>query len=228
MLPFSGFSISWANDSITHAEETGALTSNNENQQAGRNRRSVKNYLINRRFQLRWISSILVLALLIFITLGSYIYLSGTHQTELAEQLREECYAQLGYDAEALKAVINDPNQAHDQTVAWALAIVGGVMVLILAGMAIMQTHRVAGPIYALCRFMETVTKGNYRVPRALRKGDHFQEAGIALRDLVQSIREKEKTEIESLVALESIDGMPEGARAQVSELLAKKRSALE
>ncbi len=204
------------------------MTSNNENQQAGRNRRSVKNYLINRRFQLRWISSILVLALLIFITLGAYIYLSGTNQTEMAEQLSEECYAQLGYDAEALKAVINEPNEAYDQTVVWALAIVGSAMVLMLAGLAIMQTHRVAGPIYALCRFMETVTKGNFRVPRALRKGDHFQEAGIALRDLVQSLREKEQAEIESLAALESMDGMPDGAREQLSELLAKKRTSLE
>ena len=203
------------------------MTSNNENQQAGQNRRSVKNYLINRRFQLRWISSILVLALLIFMTLGSYIYLSGTHQTELAEQLREECYAQLGYDAEALKAVINEPNQAHDQIVVWALAIVGSVMVLMLAGLAIVQTHRVAGPIYALCRFMETVTKGNYRLPRALRKGDHFQEAGIALRDLVQSIREKEQAEIERLAGLESMEGLPDGAREQITALLNQKRSSL-
>ena len=204
------------------------MTSSNENPSVGRNRRSVKNYLINRRFQLRWIASILVLSLLIFITLGSYIYLSGTHQTELAEQLREDCYAQLGYDAEALKGVIDQPNETHDQTVVWGLAIVGALMVLVLAGLAIMQTHRVAGPIFALCKFMGTVTQGCYRVPRALRKGDHFQEAGFALRDLVQSLRDKEQAEIESLSAVESMDGLPNAAREQITTLLNQKRSTLE
>ena len=105
------------------------MTSTVENQNQGRNRRSIRNYLINRRFQLRWIGSILVLAMLIFITLGTYIYLSGTYQSEAAEQLRETCFAQLGYDSEELKSVIDIPNQAHDQTVIWMLALSGAILV---------------------------------------------------------------------------------------------------
>ena len=204
------------------------MTSTVENQNQGRNRRSIRNYLINRRFQLRWIGSILVLAMLIFITLGTYIYLSGTYQSEAAEQLRETCFAQLGYDSEELKSVIDIPNQAHDQTVIWMLALSGAILVLMLAGLAIMQTHRVAGPIYALCQFMGNVTRGRFTVPRALRKGDHFQEAGHALRDLVQSLRDKEEAEIAALVQVQSMDGVSEDAKSQIAELVTKKRSSLE
>ena len=203
------------------------MTATTENQNEGRNRRSIRNYLINRRFQLRWISSILVLSMLIFITLGAYIYLSGTYQTEAAEQLRESCLSQLGYEAEELKGVIDVPNQAHDQTVVWVLALSGAFLVLLLAGLAIRQTHRVAGPIYALCQFMGKVTKGNFIVPRALRKGDHFQEAGHALRDLVQSLRDKEEAELGILTDVHGSDGLSDAAKSQLAELIEKKRSRL-
>ncbi len=203
------------------------MTATIENENAGRNRRSIRNYLVNRRFQLRWISSILMLSMLIFITLGSYIYMSGTYQTEAAEQLSKSCLEKVGYDTEELKSVIDDPNQAHDQKVLWILALTGAFLVLLLAGLAIRQTHRVAGPIYALCQFMGKVTKGKFMVPRALRKGDHFQEAGHALRDLVQSLREKEEEEIGVLTSVQEMDGVSDEVKAHLSGLIEKKRSSL-
>lgn len=190
----------------------------NPGAQRPRYKRSVKNYLINRRFQLKWVGGILLLTVLLFSTLGTYIYQHEKHASDAIMTGLAEMYGQEGAD------IMADMVGSSDSNVLWVLLGAGGALIVALAGMGIVLTHKVAGPIYALGRSFDNVKRGNWKSVRGVREGDEFQELAVQWSDVVNSLRAKERVEIAELEALCDMESVPHDVKATLRRLVERKR----
>jgi nitrogen fixation/metabolism regulation signal transduction histidine kinase len=78
------------------------------------------------------------------------------------------------------------------------------VIALWMAGIVI--THKVAGPVYKMKRQIRDLQRGNFKVPSPLRKGDELKSFFDAFNDMVESLRARQRDEIERIDAtLESL-----------------------
>jgi len=185
-------------------------------------RRSVRNYLIDRAFQLKWTLSILILTACIFGTLGAYIV---QHEAMASEALLSGLADMYGQDGAAIMA---DMLKTGDSSVLWVLMASGGALIFALAGMGIVLTHKVAGPVYALTRSIESVRRGNWRQVRGVRKGDEFQELSETWKGMVTALREKEAHELGQLESLKQRRDVTPEVRAILTRLMAEKRAYIE
>lgn len=78
------------------------------------------------------------------------------------------------------------------------IAIVGLTLFVIYACViAILLSHRVAGPMTALIECIDQIKAGNYEFDRQLRKHDELQPLHDALRDLARSLKDSQKSKRE-------------------------------
>lgn len=186
-------------------------------------RRSVKNYLVKRPFQLRWTVRILLVAGAIFATLGGYITWKEQHVSDqLVEGLNR-----MGYEPEEV-ALMSSLYKSDDRGMLWGLLAAGGTLVVVLAGLGIVLTHKVAGPVYALGRFMDQVRDGSLRSVRGFRRGDEFPELAESFTGMLAALRHREDREIASLEGLSARPDLPDAVRAELLELAAEKRRVLQ
>jgi nitrogen fixation/metabolism regulation signal transduction histidine kinase len=82
-----------------------------------------------------------------------------------------------------------------------------GVLVIALWLAGIVITHKVAGPVYKMKRQIRDLQKGNFKVPSPLRKGDELKSFFDAFNDMVESLRARQRDEIEQIDAtLEALE----------------------
>jgi hypothetical protein len=63
----------------------------------------------------------------------------------------------------------------------------GGILYLML----IKKTHRIAGPVYVMSRYIKDIIKGEYPVMRKIRKKDELQEFYAQFSSMVDVLRER-------------------------------------
>lgn len=102
------------------------------------------------------------------------------------------------------------------------------VVALWLAGIVI--THKVAGPVYKMKRQIRDLQKGNFKVPSPLRKGDELKSFFDAFNDMVESLRARQRDEIERIDAtIEALSGnVPEEKLAALRALRAEMAASLD
>lgn len=223
-------------------------------------KRSVKNYLLDSRFQLKYTGFIVGVTLVISGVLGAFLW--RTSQQLVAEsqvlatqgqQLINQSQAlineskkvsevtkmnikNLGYDDPSLMADFNKEADEYDKQVeakqqglikqqddlvkqqasiarqqgTLLYGVVGGLalMVVLIGMFGIYFTHKVAGPIFKMKRLLKQVGDGNLAVETKLRKGDELQSFFETFASMVESLRARQRKEIEEL------DGAMEVARA--------------
>lgn len=79
------------------------------------------------------------------------------------------------------------------------LLIALGFLVVALWFAGIVITHRVAGPVYKMKRQIRDLQKGSFKVPSPLRKGDELKTFFDAFNDMVESLRDRQRKEIEQI-----------------------------
>jgi nitrogen fixation/metabolism regulation signal transduction histidine kinase len=107
-------------------------------------------------------------------------------------------------DAEDIARRIETQRTALQQksvTLAWAVG--GGLTLLvILVGIGgIFLTHKVAGPVYRMRQMFRDLGEGKFSPYRPLRKGDELQEFFSEFSELIEKLRDRQKTEIVRLDA---------------------------
>ena len=157
--------------------------------------RKVRNYLIDRRFQLKYTGMVLLVTVSIASGLGYVAYRFSRGQTEA---LTAHMAAQPDLDAETASDLEKFAQQ-EDRKI--RNAILAGVLLLTLAlGLTgIIVTHRVVGPAYRMRRLFEHVGEGKFEVTTGIRKGDELQELYHSFADMVESLRDQRAEEIEQL-----------------------------
>jgi HAMP domain-containing protein len=157
--------------------------------------RKVRNYLIDRRFQLKYTGMVVLVTVSVASGLGYMAYGFSQGQTEaLTAQIMAQ--PDLGADT------ASDLEQfAHQEDRKIRNAILAGVLLLTLAlGLTgIIVTHRVVGPAYRMRRLFEHVGDGRIEITTGIRKGDELQELYHSFAEMVESLRDQRAEEIEQL-----------------------------
>lgn len=70
---------------------------------------------------------------------------------------------------------------------------------LLCAGVGIMVSHRIAGPVYRMIKFLDSLSEGNYERRIKLRKRDELKDLAEAINRLVERLdKEKKKKDLDS------------------------------
>ena len=192
-------------------------------QKTGRHQRSVKNYLIDSRFQLKYTGFIIMIALAISAVLGVFLYntsndvvaesqkvvdenkkVSDVVKMNMKEQYADTPELADSFNQEAEKSDNQIAEQQaslvrHQKTMLTSL--VGGLalMVIAIGLLGIYFTHKVAGPIYKMKLLLKQVGDGKLTFRGGLRKGDELQDFFEAFASMVEQLKARQAKEVELL-----------------------------
>jgi len=208
-----------------------------------RNKRRLRNLLIDTQFQLKYVVLSIVVSVLIFVVLA-WLYVAeweagnrimteinpivnrsvpaGGAAAEMAElDALTEGLPAANAEQENLEALEAETATAMDARgrirLAWLVVSVG-LMVVFLGGLVIWLTHRAAGPVYAIRLFINAARIGAWNRIRPLRKGDEFTYLADDFNAFVSEIRERESDEVEIIDGC--LSALEAGDAAEARELL--------
>jgi len=145
-------------------------------------KRSLKNYLLNLRYQLKYTLTIVGISLALTSGLG-YVVISKAHEASRVVQVR----AMDPTDELAQQLVAQFAS--NDRIMMIVLIAFGLVLSVVLTAYGIVFTHKVAGPLFKVTLHLDKIRDGKLGVVYNLRKGDelvdffgHFKSAHDALR----------------------------------------------
>ena len=157
--------------------------------------RKVRNYLLDRRFQLKYTGMVLLVTVAVAGVLGYVAYDFSRGQTQAFTM-------QLAAQPDLDPAIASDLEQLakqEDRRVRNAIVLGVLAMTLALGITGIIVTHRVVGPAYRLRRLFEHVGEGHLEVTTGIRKGDELQDLYHSFAEMIESLREQRSEEIERL-----------------------------
>jgi len=178
-------------------------------------KRRMKNYLIDRGFQLGWVIRAVVAATAIVSVMGWFLYRTVVAATD---QMLADKLADVDLTEAAVRAFIEQA--ARDKT-ATLLMLVGGLLllVLLLSLLTIVVTHKVAGPLYKMKKLLAGIDGGNLQLWARLRKGDELQDAFREIDEMLRRLREARLKDIEDLEAARADIGAADGTRRAAERL---------
>lgn len=179
----------------------------------GRKQRRVRNYLLDTSLQLKLASHLVAVALALSLGLGWLLW-QAYRETSRVIALGDP-------DAgESIARALASEDRGRIVLVAAALA---GVLVCLLAS-AVVVTHRIAGPAFAIGRTCRRVGEGNLAPASPLRARDLLTDLGDEVAAMVEALREREARERD--VALRALAALRDPAAS--AEARAAAAAALE
>ena len=184
---------------------------------AEKKQRKLKNYLLDRRFQLKYTGMVLLVTVAVASVLGYLAYDFSKGQTEA---FTAQLAAQPDLD-EATASELEQFAQQEDRRVRNAIILGVLLMSLALGLTGILVTHRVVGPAYRMKRLFAHVGEGRLEVTTGIRKGDELQDLYRSFAEMVESLRDQRGEDIERLER--TVRALEAGGAesAQVAELRA-------
>jgi len=139
--------------------------------------RQLRNLLINPRFQLKYLAWIFFSGLAVLVA-NAWIFYAYVHKNysvlvELApmtEDIRTQLFKEL-------------------QQVVFAVSIASCVFLLVVCIMALVFSHKIAGPLYHFRISFEKIRAGKVTERVHLRPKDEFQEVALAFNEMMDSLR---------------------------------------
>lgn len=182
-----------------------------------RHDRRLRHLLLEPRFQLKYTAMIVGIAAVICAILGVFL-IGKVRENSRMLALDETFAAELaGQDTQVIAA------------------LVGGLLVylVVLAILSIMVTHRMAGPIFVMRRYLRELAGGGLPRVRALRKGDEFSDLLDDFILTIDALEERTTRELAVLKrareALETSDETRrDGALRELVTLIGEKDEAVE
>lgn len=192
-------------------------------QTGGPPKRSIRNYLLDARFQLKYTMMVVGVAVVVASILG---FLAYRYSTGMTQSLTASMAMQPDLDPEVAR---NLEGYAHDADMRVLFGIVGGILVLalILGVTGIIVTHKLVGPAYKLKRLFGEISDGHLRVVGKLRKGDELQDVFDAFERMVLALRKRQEEEIahiDQVIDAARSSLPPEGAAASSEAATAAAR----
>ena len=137
-----------------------------------------KQYVVKKGFQLRYVGRIVGISVLSAVISGYTIYYNAWIQ--LGEKL----------------AYVYPQGQLVDifKRVNLSLAVNMIFVVMFCIGVGIIFSHRIAGPIERMKKFLEAVSEGDYSQRIVLRKKDELKDLSEAMNKLVEKLESEKKS----------------------------------
>jgi len=160
-------------------------------------KRHLKNFLIDKGFQLGWVFRVALVTAVIVGVMGYFLYrtLSESSEIMVGQALMVE-----GMSEEAQAAFIE---QGQRDKVRTTLVLCGGLVgiVVLLSLMTIVATHKIAGPAYKIRRLLSSIDGDHLQLWARLRKGDELIDVFQEFDDMVRRLREARHADVEELEA---------------------------
>jgi nitrate/nitrite-specific signal transduction histidine kinase len=194
-------------------------------------KRSVRNYLLDSRFQLKYAGFLVSVAVVISCVMGAVLYQSTRAVVGESSALIEESkkvsevsrmnVKDLAADSPELLTEFNREADAHDRAISdqqdllirrqkWMIeSLVGGLalMVVLIGLLGIYFTHKVAGPVYKMTGLLKKVGEGNLHVDSRLRRGDELRDFFATFTEMVSGLRGIETRQLHEVeAALAALD----------------------
>ena len=185
-------------------------------------KRHLKNYLINRRYQLQQTLVMVIVSAILMGLLGYYVI--GQRKTTTRNLI--SFAAPMGDD---VVAQVKKETEKEDQI--FQLWLLGGVVGVLgfLTVFGIVMTHKVAGPIYKMTLYFHKMRDGDWGKVYNLRKGDQLVEFFGEFKDMHDALRAKQAAEAQRIgELLEALDKAGVAGNKEVSEPLAALRQLKE
>lgn len=179
-------------------------------------RRRVRNYLLDTSLQLKLASHLVAVATALSLGLGWLLW-QAYRETSRVVALGDPDVG------DSIAQALAAEDRWRIVLVAAALA---GVLLCLLAA-AVVITHRIAGPAFALARTCRQVRDGNLERPRPLRSRDLLVDLAEDVAEMVDALREREASEAQALLrAAAALRERGEDAAASDLERLASEKEA--
>lgn len=162
-----------------------------------------KQYLVSARFQLKYVGLILLLMFITAVICSYVVYYSS--MILLAEKLANV------YPQGRLMAII--------KTVNFRVMLSVVLMMPVVAYIGIFLSHKIAGPIYRMEKFLGSITGGDLASRIVLRKGDELGSIADKINLLSDSLRKtigRQKASLEKVLA--ELDVMKRHVSSRPSE----------
>ncbi len=137
-----------------------------------------RQYFVRKRFQLKYIGLILAVVFISASVSGYTIYYNA--------------WVLLG---EKLAAVYPQGMLVHIfRSVNMKLLINIIFVSIFCAGVGIMASHRIAGPVFRMIKFLDSASEGDYKKRIQLRKGDELADLADAMNRLMDKLENEKKS----------------------------------
>jgi hypothetical protein len=182
-------------------------------------KRTLRNYLLDARLQLRFASYLVAIAAALSLFLGWRLWLSYREASRLValgdDPVADDSIRQMLASEDRLKMI-------------WLAGGLAAVVICLLL-FALVVTHKVAGPALVIARACRQVGEGVLRPPRKLRDGDLLVNLADAVHFMVERLREREEADRAAQVdAAAQLGYGPEGAERarEILDRLAAEKAA--
>jgi len=145
-----------------------------------------RTFLVDRHFQLKYTMIIVLVGVVVSAILGFFIYKLTAENREL-----------LGIDAAMMGEV-----EKFDQRQMFYLVGFVVAMAVFLFFWGILITHKVAGPIFIITRYLKELREGRAPRTRPLRRGDELKEFFDEFAGAVSALRQRNVEEAQTLEQL--------------------------
>lgn len=147
-----------------------------------------KKYLIDAKFQLKLISTVVVLIIGAIIISGLVSYSITIYQEEKSN---------IQFYGTTPGGNINDMMEISSlfivKPIVFKSLLIGGILSIIIASaLMFFYSHCLAGPIYHIEKHLEKIIEGNYNEKLYFRKNDEFKQ----LSDIINKLQDKLKNKI--------------------------------
>lgn len=170
-----------------------------------------KTYVVDRQFQFKYTAIIVLIGAAIALVCGYFIYEAWRENTELLE---------------ISNAITSEINARESSKVFWAVGIFVALEVVGLFLWGILVTHRIAGPLFLIDRYLNAVREGQLPDIRPLRRRDELQTFFDSFSATVDAIRERETEDSEAIA--EALKQLPDGeTKDTLQKIQNRKQKAL-
>ena len=184
-------------------------------------KRRIRNLLIDRKFQLRWVIRIIFIITLIVFAMGYFLYRTVADATD---QMLAQKLGDMELTEASIRAFVRQAESDKVMTVYTLMAWLGTLAVFVSAA-TIVLTHKVAGPVYKMRKVFHSINGGNLNFQEKLRRGDELRDAFDDFDDMLRRLREERRSELKTLTEIRGAMDKKEdlsSAEAKIDTLIEK------
>jgi methyl-accepting chemotaxis protein len=157
----------------------------------GKNKRSFKGLLVDKRFQLKYTLIVVFIAIVISTVLGILLFDRVSENSGLTLDNLRAMSAPPEFLERSESALRERDREVMIYLVAALVVLVLAIMVL-----GIYVSNKVAGPVYVMSRYLRDITAGSLRDVRALRSGDELLDFYDTFQKMLAALQDREKQDI--------------------------------
>ena len=176
-------------------------TSSNDSSGKHMGKRKIRNFLLDKKFQLRWALAVVLATAAIVAGMGYFLFRTIGDSTDqiLVQKLADPVLTKEAVDAFFRQA-------ESDKRTTFVILAAGLLsLVLLLGGLTIIYTHKIAGPVYKLRKLLSSIDGTRLQVFAKLRQDDELQEVFADFANMFRRMRERRREDIKGLEAVRSI-----------------------